>query len=143
MSFRASCVALLLASLPIVGCGTVANLARQGPEEKGGVSPFGGVRRDVWCLKKPAKGESRFKPLPESEQCRQAALKLFYAADLPLSFIGDVVTWPYAATYAYINQPTPAPPPTLAPTYPVIQATAEDRPQSSPLETLPQPRQVP
>jgi hypothetical protein len=32
------------------------------------------------------------------------------AADLPLSLIGDIVTWPYTAAYTFINQPVPAPP---------------------------------
>jgi hypothetical protein len=187
MTFRAICVALLLASLPSTGCGTVANLANSLPEE-GGTTPFGGVRKDVWRLKNAANGESGFKQLPgqtllqvlaaqtvtspttpslasattqlltvkrfqdafalkplhtKSEQYRQAAGKLFWAADLPLSAIGDVVTWPYTATYTYINEPTPTPPVTLAPTYPVTPATTEVRPQTSPLETLPKPRKTP
>lgn len=137
MAIRAICVALLLCSLPIAGCGTVANLANSHPET-GGTTPFGGLRHDVWCIKK-------------SEQCSQAARQLFWAADLPLSAIGDVVTWPYTATYTYINQPTPTPPVTLAPTYPVLQATTypatqattENRPQTSPSETLPKPRPLP
>jgi uncharacterized protein YceK len=152
MDFRAICVALLLSSLPIAGCGTVANLANSHPEE-GGTTPFGGVRKDVSCLKNAANGESACKPLPksESEQYGQAALKLFCAADMPLSAIGDVVTWPYTATYTYINQPTPTTPVTLAPTYPVMQAptppvaqaTTENRPQTSPLELLPDPKKLP
>ena len=150
MAFRAFCVALLLSSLAIAGCGTVANLANSHPEE-GGTIPFGGVRKDVSCLKNATNGESACEPLPMLEQCRQAALKVFCAADLPLSAIGDVVTWPYTATYTYINQPTPSPSVTLAPTYPVTPATpypvppatTEGRAQTSPLETLPQPREVP
>lgn len=143
MTFREISVALLLASLPSMGCGTVANLANSHPE-KGGTTPFGGMRRDVWCLKNAANGESGcFQTLPRSEQCRQAALKFICAVDLPLSAIGDVVTWPYTATYTYINQPTPTTPVTLAPTYPVTQATAEGHPQSSPMEMLPEPRKLP
>jgi uncharacterized protein YceK len=131
MALRASCVALLLWSLPIAGCGTVANLARPGPEE-GGKAPFGGVRQDVSCIKKTANGECSCRPYSNSEQYRQAALRLFCALDLPFSFIGDVVAWPYTATYSYINQPIPTPPIRQAPTPPVIQATAEVRPQTSP-----------
>jgi uncharacterized protein YceK len=126
MAFRASCVALLLSSLPIAGCGTVANLVKPGPEE-GGKSPFGGVRQDVWRIKMAAS---------ESELYRQVALRLLCAADLPFSLIGDVVTWPYTATYSYINQPIPTPPVIQAPpgaqAPPVTQATAEGRPQTSP-----------
>lgn len=139
MANRAICVALLLSTLPIAGCGTIANLARQGPEE-GGKTPFGGVRQDVSCIEEAANGDYSFRPHPklESEQHPQMARMLFWAADLPLTLIGDVVTWPYTATYSYINQPIPTPPITLAPTPPVTQtppttpATAEDRPQTSP-----------
>jgi uncharacterized protein YceK len=144
MAFRASCVALLLSSLPIAGCGTVANLARPGPEE-GGKVPFGGVRHDVSCFEKAANGECVFRTQlrSESEQYRQVALGIFYAADLPFSLIGDVVTWPYTVTYSYINQPVPTPPVRLAPNYPVTQATANGQSQTSPLETLPEPKKVP
>jgi uncharacterized protein YceK len=111
MAFRAICIALLCSSLPIVGCGTVANLATPGPEG-GGKTPFGGVRQDVTCMKNAANGES---PLgirhePGSQPHPQVAPLLFAAADLPLSFIGDVVTWPYTASYTWINQPIPVPP---------------------------------
>jgi hypothetical protein len=152
MAFRAICIALLLASLPSAGCGTVANLANSHPEE-GGTTPFGGVKKDVSCLKNAVNKESGCKPLPrsDSEQYRQVALGLFCAADLPLSAIGDVVTWPYTATYTYINQPTPTTPVTLAPTYPVMQAptppatpaTPGSGPQTSPLELLPEPKKLP
>jgi hypothetical protein len=143
MAFRAICVALLLASLPSAGCGTVANLARSLPEE-GGKSPFGGVRQDVSCIKKAANGESSFSthPKSESEQHPQVARMLFCAADLPFSFLGDVVTWPYTKTYTYINQPIPTPPviqgppvtqaPPGAQAPPATQATTEGRPQTYP-----------
>jgi uncharacterized protein YceK len=150
MAFRAICVALLLSSLPIAGCGTVANLARQGPEEEGGMSAFGGVRQDVSCIKKAENGECSFWTQPKSEPAQhpQVALMAFYAADLPLSLIGDVVTWPYVVTFSYINRPTPIPPmtqvptppstqaptplATQAPTPPAAQATPEGRPQTYP-----------
>ncbi len=41
---------------------------------------------------------------------------LFCTADLPFSFVGDVVTWPYTAAYSCINQPIPTPPVTHAST---------------------------
>lgn len=124
MAVRAIGVALLLASLPIAGCGTFANLARKGPE--GGKSPFGGVRQDVCCLKKAENGElnSKIASRAASEQHPQVTRMLFYAADVPFSVIGDVVTWPYTATYSYINKPIPTPP--------FTQAEAEGRPQTSP-----------
>src|SRR4051812_28079245 len=98
MAFRTIRVALLLSILPAAGCGTVANLARQKPGQ-GGVSPFGGVRQDVDCIQKAVNGEGGFRAQPksESEQSPQRALMLFCVADLPLSLIGDVVTWPYTA----------------------------------------------
>jgi hypothetical protein len=125
MALRAICIALVLSSLPIAGCGTAANLVKSHPEE-GGRSPFGGVRQDVWCIKKASNGEFDFRthPKSESEQYPQVALMLFCAADLPFSLIGDIVTWPYTATYSFINQPVPTPP--------VTQVKAEDRPQASP-----------
>ena len=131
MADRAICAALLLASLPIAGCGTVANLARQGPE-KGEKIPFGGVKHDVSYIKETTNGEGGSPPCSSSEQCRKAALRLFCAADLPFSLVGDVVTWPYTATYTYINQPTPTPPMRLAPAPAGTQVTAEGRPQTSP-----------
>jgi uncharacterized protein YceK len=143
MAFRAIRVALLLSSLPIAGCGTVANLVKPGPEE-GGKSPFGGVRQDVWRIKKAANGESASAtPKSKSKQSPQVAPMLCCAADLPFTFIGDVVTWPYTATYSYINRPIPTPPVTLAPTPPVKQATAEGQTQTPPFELLPQPKQFP
>jgi len=132
MSFRAIRVALLVSSLPIVGCGTVANLSRPGSED-GGKSPFGGVRQDVLCIKKAANGEFGFRTHceSESEQHAQVALMLFCAADLPFSLIGDVVLWPYTVAYSWINQPIPPPL--------VTQAPAEGGPQSSPSGFLPKP----
>jgi hypothetical protein len=183
MAFRTICVALLLSSLPIAGCGTVVNVVRPGPED-GGKSPFGGVKQDVSCMKKAENGECVFGTHANSESSPQVSLNdcdkppvsgkklqffsafaeqnptcmkvlsgtvmVLCAADLPLSLIGDVVTWPYVVTYSYINQPgppippvmqPPAPPGTQAPTPPVTQAptsqpmtqpTTEGRPQTYP-----------
>ncbi len=136
MAFRALGVALLLSSLPVAGCGTVANLARSRPEA-GGKSPFGGLRQDVGWINKAADGEFGFgtHAKPELEQSPQVGLMLLCVADLPFSLIGDVVTWPYTATYSYINQPIPTPP--------VTQPPAEARPWIPPLEPLPEPRKLP
>jgi hypothetical protein len=149
MAYRAICVALLLSSLPIAGCGTVTNLARPGPEWGGaGKSPFGGVREDVSCIKNAAHGDVAFASHPNSESVQhpQVAVLLCCAADLPFSLIGDVVTWPYTASYSFINQPVPVPPvvpgpPT--PPAPVAQAPAQSPPESPPSEELPQPRKLP
>ncbi len=124
MAFRAICIALLLSILPIAGCGTVVNLVSSRPAE-GGKSPFGGVRQDECCIKKAANGEFGFRPCPksESEQHPQVARMLLFAADLPFSLIGDLVTWPYTASYSFINQPVPTPP--------VTQATADPPRQTS------------
>src|SRR5262245_55411346 len=116
MAFRATCVALLLSSLPIAGCGTVANLFKPGPEG-GGMTPFGGVRQDLSCIKTAANGECNFPMHPKAdseqrpqEQRPQVALMLLCAADLPFSLIGDVVTWPYVLGYLCVNEPVPYPP---------------------------------
>lgn len=140
MAFRASCIALLLASLPSMGCGTVVNLCKLPPEE-GGKSPFGGVRHDVYCIKKPTDGEAGCTTHPESDG--QLPLMAVCAADLPFSFVGDVLTWPYTAAYTCINQPVPAPPVTHAPIPVVTQATAEGQPQTAPSKTMSEPRKLP
>lgn len=128
MAVRAICVAVLLSSLPIAGCGTVTNLVRLGPAE-GAKIPFGGVKQDVSSLKKATNGEcgSKAQAKSESEQHPQVARMLFYAADLPFSAIGDVVTWPYTVTYTYINQPVPVPP--------MMQTTAMQPTAASPPQT--------
>ena len=138
MRFRVLCVAVLLSCLSTAGCGTVANLVKPGPAE-GGKTPFGGVRQDVWCLKKAATGDCDSKTHPESgsEQHRQVPLMLLCAADLPFSLLGDVVTWPYVVAYSFINQPIPTPPVALAP--PDQGKHKDDNPAESPM-TLPIPR---
>jgi hypothetical protein len=123
------------------------NLARWRVEE-GGRSPFGGVRQDVSCIRKASNGDLAFGTHPKSgsEQHPQVALMLCCAADLPLSLIGDVVTWPYAAAYSFINGPVPTPP--VTPTQPLpppaaTEVPAEVRPETAPLELLPEPRRLP
>ena len=141
MAYRAISFAILLFSLPIAGCGTVVNLAKAPPE--GGKSPFGGVRQDVYCIKNAPTGGSGCGSQPTPEPYRQLARKLGGAVDLPFSFVGDVVTWPYTASYTFINQPVPVPPVAEALGPPMTQATGNDRPPTAPLETLPQPRTLP
>ena len=126
MAVRAISVGLLLLSLPMAGCGTVTNLVGSRPEVEG-KTPFGGVREDVWCIKAAANGEfgrTESKPEPELEQRPQVPLILLFAADLPLSIVGDFVMWPYTWAYTVINQPVPTPPVTLA--------TGGTLPQTSP-----------
>ena len=143
MGFRAICVALLLASLPFAGCGTMANLANSRPDE-GGRSTFGGVRQDVACIKKASNGEFGFRTHTnsESEQYPQVALMLFCAVDLPFSLIGDVVTWPYTMAYTLVDQPIPTPPVMLSntpvtPAIPTAPMTA-----AIPIPPVPQPGQL-
>ena len=102
------------------------------------------MRQDVSCIHKAANGEFgvRTHPKSEPEQYPQVALMLLCAADLPFSLLGDVVTWPYAVAYSYINQPIPTPPVALA-TSPLPQAPAESQPQTSPPELLPEPKKLP
>ncbi len=144
MTARTIAVALLLAILPMAGCGTAANLVCLPPAE-GGKSPFGGVRQDMWCIENAANGDFSCRACPESEpkQYPQVALLLFCAADLPFTLIGDVVTWPYAAAYSFINQPIPTPPVLGPPAPPMLQAPVENGPQTPPAETLPEPKKQP
>jgi uncharacterized protein YceK len=151
MAFRATCVALLLSSLPIAGCGTVANLARQKPGE-GGVTPFGGVHQDMACIENAKNGEVGFKTHHKSdaEQYPRMALLLFCAIDLPFSLVGDVVTWPYTVAYTFINQPIstppvaliPQPPPQLPPPPPMTEPTTPMT-QPTPPGTQPIPIPIP
>jgi hypothetical protein len=133
MTFRTTCVALLLSSLPIAGCGTAANLVRQRPGS-GGVSPFGGVKEDMACFENAANGELgyRNRPRSDAEQYPRVALMLFCAADMPLSFLGDVVTLPYTVGYSFINRPMPNPP-----------VTFTNPPVSQPIIPPPEPPQMP
>lgn len=108
MGFRAIYVALLLSSVPMAGCGTVANLANKDPEE--GKAPFGGVKQDLSCIESASDGGFGVrKHGADGEQYPQWPIVFLCAADLPLSLVGDTVTWPYAAAYTYINQPVPTP----------------------------------
>jgi uncharacterized protein YceK len=143
MAFRAIRVALLLSALVIAGCGTGVNLVRPGPA--GGKVPFGGVSQDLDGFHKAADGNSCFGKHPKAgqEQQPQVAPLLFFAADLPFSFLGDVVTWPYTASYTFINQPIPVPPLILAPDSLPPQGTTNVQPQTYPAETLPTPRKLP
>jgi len=111
MAFRTTYVALLLSTLVVTGCGTVKNLAAQKPGQDG-VSPFGGVKHDLRCIRQEENGEFGCKrhPRSDSEQSLQWAATLFCVVDLPFSLIGDIVTCPYTATYSYINQPISVPP---------------------------------
>jgi uncharacterized protein YceK len=162
MAFRAIRVALLLSALPAAGCGTVANLAHTRPED-GGRVPFGGVKRDVACLRggmneEPVSGthlKSESGPYPRQ------LLTVLCAVDLPFSLIGDVVTWPYTAVYSVVNDPIPVPPLVLAdvpvtqplppapvtppmplPIPPATQPMSKDQPQVPP-EPLPKPAKRP
>lgn len=121
MAIRVICAALLLASLPIAGCGTAANLVKCDPGTDG-KSPFGGVRHDVMCMKTAGNGDTGcgIQPDSASQQHLQAARTFLCAVDLPFSLIGDLLTWPYTAAYTYINQPVPLPP--------MAQAPADGRP---------------
>jgi uncharacterized protein YceK len=79
------CLALY-AVVASCGCGTMANvkgrrLPSPGPSGQEVSRPFGGVRRDIEWL-----------------QSEKAPGNLLYAADLPLSLVGDIVTLPKTVT---------------------------------------------
>lgn len=140
MTSHAIRVALLLSVLSAAGCGTAANLVGAGPGKK---VPFGGVAHDVRRLTEVRDGDftvgwggHEWEPQPH----QRVGLMVLCAADLPLSLVGDVVTWPYARAYTYINQPTDYPPiavapPPAAPAFPfrpVTPVPADGRPQTTP-----------
>ncbi len=148
MAFRISCVALLLSSLPIAGCGTVANLVKS--DEAGGKAPFGGITHDVSSIKQAqaVNGDCCCMPCCTAQQYRQVALGVLCALDLPFTVIGDVLTWPYAASYTYINQPVPVPPMKPAPPPPAQQGSNPARtqaptPPTQPAPTPPAPQTTP
>jgi uncharacterized protein YceK len=76
----------LTAVVALSGCGTMANiegrrLPSPGPSGQEVSRPFGGVRKDIeWLHSEKAPGN------------------LKYAADLPLSLVGDIVTLPRTVT---------------------------------------------
>lgn len=115
MGFRANCVGLLLAGLPVAGCGTVSNTVLSRPED-GGKTPFGGVRQDAGRIRQAADGAytdaAHHKPgaEPSAGRSPQVGLMLLFAADLPFTIVGDLLTWPYTWSYSVINQPTLVPP---------------------------------
>jgi uncharacterized protein YceK len=129
MTVRVMCGALLLAALPAAGCGTVANLAHTKVEE-GGRAPFGGVKRDLAVLHAEPGGPGEALRYPHH------VATALCAADLPLSLVGDVVTWPYAKVYTAVNAPVAASPVVIA------DAGAGRSPAPAPLPVLPPPRVV-
>ena len=105
---RAIRAAVVLAVLPLAGCGTAANLVGTWPGQK---VPFGGVQRDVRCLNEARDGQLNLTSAQtwEAKDRPQYGLAALVAADLPLTLVGDVLTWPYCRAYQYINQPTDYP----------------------------------
>ena len=130
IAHRTICIALLLSSLPIAGCGTVGNLARPGFPVGGGKIPFGGVAHDMACIRDVSNGEATSGTPPKLVRSEQVAHSLLWAIDLPFSFVGDVLSWPYVKSYVFINSPTLAAPaiqlmpPPSGPTSPVPVAAA-------------------
>jgi uncharacterized protein YceK len=118
MAFRAICGAVLLACLP-AGCGTISNVVRPGPDQ-GGKQPFGGVHQDEANIRQAANGRSDLlgHPKPTPDPKPQWLPLALYALDLPLSFVGDVVTLPYVVSYSFINRSTYIPPLVIAPPVP-------------------------
>jgi uncharacterized protein YceK len=147
MAIRTSCVVLVFSTLSAAGCGTVANLAHSRPED-GGRVPFGGVKHDVWCIQNAANGEFGVRTHDGSEPKRypQTLVAVACAADLPLSLIGDIVTWPYVAAYSFVNEPIPVPPVIQAPApvpAPSLTPAPTGRPPVAPPVPLPTPATLP
>lgn len=130
MAVRAACVALMLASLLVAGCGTAVNVARTNPD-KGGRSPFGGIRQDLACIEKAGGGAHHDRS--ESERYGQLAIMAFCAADLPLSLVGDIVTWPYTFAYTCVNRSVVNPPLVVTDPVAIPSAPAETPPMVPPI----------
>lgn len=130
MAFRTTRLAVLLATLPLAGCGTLANVANSRTEE-GGRIPFGGTKHDLQCLRGATSGEIGYRghARPADEAYPRTALGLFCAADLPLSAVADTVLWPYTATYTRVNAPVGYPPIGIGET-PPLQGAAVTSPQA-------------
>src|SRR5262249_2075224 len=101
----------------------------------------GGVRYDVSRVQQ-ANADAEARRTSDPGGFTRAALALPWAVDVPLSVVGDVVTWPYTAAYTCINAPVPGPtffpaPPPVVP--PPLPAPAEAQPQASPPADGPKP----
>jgi uncharacterized protein YceK len=94
---HAALIAILVTSLLASGCGTVVNLVRPNDEPKA----FGGIRFDIEQIDKlvsdgPADANG---PLTSSGTGAALGALIFLAApfaDLPLSLLGDTLTYPLA-----------------------------------------------
>ena len=95
-SRRLPAASLLAGTLLSAGCGTIANYAVVRNEEK----VYGGVRFDIACVERLIDGDSKAKPLtePGSQAGGWVALVILAApfVDIPLSFVGDTLTYPLA-----------------------------------------------
>src|SRR6185312_4037995 len=139
MNVRVTTGVLVLACLASAGCGTVANLAHCRPEE-GGRIPFGGIKHDLACIQKAPGGDAD-KPETARDNYPRTALTLLCAVDLPFSFVGDVITWPYTASFTYVNQPAPFTPIQILPPLLPAAAPVEAPPVEAPPEMRPLPVQ--
>jgi hypothetical protein len=103
------------------------------------------------CFRQAQNGEigARTRSTAEADQYPRVALMMFCAADLPLSLVGDIVTWPYTAAYSFINQPIPLPPLVQVPPAPVgappvpVQGPPPTGPQAPAPDFLPEPMKLP
>lgn len=137
MTLRVVGVAFVLTALLTTGCGTMANVAMVHPDA-GGKRPFGGVHHDLNHIRSPQSCQNGACAAPHG-QTSGTARTLLYTADLPLSFVGDVLTWPYTAAFTWINEPVPVPMPMNSPQQSIPQTPALGQP-TTPIETLPAPR---
>ena len=106
----------LLPSLLILpclsGCGTMVNLdGREWPYsfelgQKGPMmpQPFGGVARDLKWMTFPLWDEQCANEEPGKRFIHCAGTSVFWGLDVPLSFVGDVVTLPKTISYLWMNE---------------------------------------
>ena len=145
MNVRATTAVLLLACLASAGCGTVANLCTAGPRRAAASPSVASSTTSRTFRNRPAGTPTSRRTARDNYP--RTALTLLCAVDLPFSFVGDVITWPYTASFTYVNQPAPFAPiqilPPLLPAAAPAEAPPEMRPQPLPPPLPVQPKKMP
>lgn len=96
-------VTLLLITVALSGCGTMASVCMYDPAE-GGKRPYGGTTHCVEAMKHTI-FDDHFLAIPNS----RALCFAFQACDLPLSLAADTVALPFTVPYTLINNHQPSP----------------------------------
>jgi uncharacterized protein YceK len=127
---RAALAAIVLTSVAVSGCGTVANLSGRGWDH---TQIYGGVRRDVKATEDWIADYSAMKDTDIRQDVGVGVGVALVSLDTALSAIGDTLTLPITIPVALFVKPSP---PTVsqknAVAAPVIPALAPVTPASPP-----------